>query len=68
MPCKKAHISLTVKGKRICVEYKNSGVGKRRIQIDGRDLRTSYDSIRRTECAHISTADLHDNMRIQILD
>lgn len=68
MPCKKAHISLTVKGKRICVEYKNSGVGKRRIQIDGRDVRTSYDSIRRTECAHISTADLHDNMRIQILD
>lgn len=68
MPCEKAEITMSVKGKTVTLRYENKGEGKRRISIDGAEIATAYDEQFATRTAYIPAEDITEGMTITVTD
>lgn len=68
MPCTNAEISLTVKGHPICVKYTDTGAGKRRFVIDGKEALGEFSPLMNTQKLRIPTDLLSDGTVIEVID
>lgn len=68
MPSEKASISIVVKGHPITLKYADRKNGKRSITVDGKEPVTSFDELMNIPVLFIKSADLHDNMIIEVCD
>ena len=68
MPTKDASIDIIVKGHPITVRYQNKGVGTRRFIVNGKEMSGEFDSLMNIPKLFIPTADITDNMLIEVID
>ncbi len=68
MPCKKAEISLEIKGSQVTLRYENRGEGKRRMYLGEQELVLGYDDIADVEIAVIDREQLEDCAVITVMD
>lgn len=68
MPSDTASINFVIKGKKVTLNYKKCGNGKREILLDGIKMPTVFDKIIETEKLFIPTADIKDGMVISVID
>ncbi|MBE6788028.1 MAG: hypothetical protein E7537_06745, partial [Ruminococcaceae bacterium] len=67
-PTNKAKIEFNIANKRVCVDYQNNNIGKRKIIINGKEMELKYDSVRDTYFAEISKQELYKNNIIEVID
>ena len=68
MPTRDAAIDIVVKGHPITLQYKNTGLGKRKFMINGVETTGEFDSLMDIERVFINTCDISDNMVIEVID
>ena len=68
IPADNAEITLPIGNNDITVKYENSNSGERKFYLDGKELETSFDSIRNTPFVIISKKILRDGCVILIKD
>ncbi len=68
MPTDSASISVTVKGRRITLDYTKSGGGKRAFTVDGIAVKAEADPSSGTPMIYIKTSDLKNGSVIEVKD
>ena len=68
MPTNEATIALTVKGSAIRLTYRQTGEGKRRFFVDGREQATQRDPIAEIDTLFLPNAALHNGLEILVTD
>ncbi len=68
MPCNEANLSIVIKGHPVTVEYKNSGLGKRKFTVDGNVVSGEFCELMKTEKLFIKACDIHDGTIISVED
>ena len=68
MPTTDASIDIIVKGHPITVKYKNNGTADRKFMVNGKEMSGEFDSMMNIPKLFIPTADITDNMVIEVID
>ena len=68
LPTTSCGAKISVKGKKINFEYKNTGKGARSFTVDGKDVAASYDEVMRIPYIYIPAEELSDGMTIEVTD
>jgi len=68
MPTRDASINIIVKGHPIIVKYQNKGIGHRHFTINGKEMTGEFDSMMNIPKLFIPTADITDNMVVEVID
>jgi cellobiose phosphorylase len=68
MPTTDASIDITVKGHPITVKYQNKGNDGRVFKVNGKEMTGSFDELMNTTKLFVPTADITDNMVIEVID
>ncbi len=68
MPTTDASIDVIVKGHPITVKYQNNGVGNRKFIVNGKEMSGEFDTMMNIPKLFIPTADITDNMLIEVID
>lgn len=68
MPTTNAAIDIIVKGHPITVKYQNSGNGSRKFVLNGKERSGEFDSMMNIPKLFIPTAEITDNMVIEVID
>lgn len=68
MPTTDASIDITVKGHPITVKYQNKGNNGRVFKVNGKEMTGSFDELMNTTKLFVPTADITDNMVIEVID
>lgn len=67
-PTDKAKIEFNIANKRVCLNYQNNNVGKRKIVINCKNMQVKYDAVRDTYYTEIEKSELEDNNTIEVID
>ncbi|MBQ2933833.1 MAG: hypothetical protein IJE02_04370 [Clostridia bacterium] len=68
MPTTDASIDVIVKGHPITVKYQNEGNGSRTFKVNGKEMTGEFDSMMNIPKLFMPTADICDNMVIEVID
>ena len=68
MPTRDASINIIVKGHPITVKYQNKGFGSRHFTVNGKEMTGEFDSMMNINKLFIPTADITDNMVVEVID
>lgn len=68
MPTTDASIDVIVKGHPITVKYQNKGNGSRTFKVNGKEMTGEFDSMMNIPKLFMPTADICDNMVIEVID
>ena len=68
MPTPDASIDIVVKGHPVTLKYQNKGVGSRKFLVNGKEMSGEFDDMMNVPKIFIPTADITDNMIIEVID
>ena len=68
MPTTNTSIDIVVKGHPVTLKYQNKGVGSRKFLVNGKEMSSEFDDMMNIPKLFIPTADITDNMIIEVID